>query len=288
VVVFTCQRQAAAGALAPSLTGAGQAGDTLHCVLPCVGMVDPDWTRDLFGAGTRDIAFVSCPHDDCANREGPHWLSARLKRRKGLLRPSLHWLETAPGETRPLASLFERLKHAAAPAAPPALPGGKEWGKAWPRFPVAVLVLLLVTILALPLDISAGRVVPGMGEVRILIEHQGNVITSIHEAGIALPEHVYVDTAQIMGGTRYPVHLQVWVNGELALEENHSPAGLRKEGKISAMDSLALPIGTHTLELRLNDNGDAWRVLFHQTLQVRSASVYTLIYDQSQDAFTLH
>jgi len=269
-VVFTCRRLASAGGVKPQ-------DDALVCVLPCVGMVDPVWTKELFTAGVSEIAFYSCPTDDCANREGPHWLAARFKRRKALLRPELHWVESAPDD--PLPANWR-----AAP--PPTLSDWRERQKAWPGLAAALLGLVLLTLLALPVELTAGRARAGEGRVRIVVEHHGVVKTSLDAAGVKLPEHASVDSAQIMGGERYPVQIQVWVDGRLALAETYAPAGLRKEGMITGMSSLVLPAGTRAVEVRMMDDGANWRTLFAETLEVQPTHIYTLAYDPQKDAFT--
>jgi ferredoxin len=281
VVVFTCRRQAAAGSLDQS--GLDSAADVLTCVLPCVGMVDPDWTKELFACGARDITFLACPYDDCANREGPHWTSARFKRRKGLLRPNLHWNEAAPGTARPLAELIENGQ--GRPQAAPVLPDTKARQKTWPRLPAAGLILFMLALLALPLDFSAGRSVAGQAQVRLVFEHAGIVKTGLDTSGLRLPEHASVDSAQIMGGERYPVALQVWVDGELALEERYQPTGWRKEGKISGLAELSLPAGRRHLEVKLQDDGERWRPVFIETLDIQSKQNLILLYNPIDDVF---
>lgn len=313
LVVFTCQRQAALGSLPPGLTsdhaalpadggegrapvisghwqnpGGAESMQTLTCVLPCVGMLDPNWGKQLLGAGVKDIVLLTCPYDDCANREGPHWLGARLRRHRSLLGPALHWLENTPGDSRPLAALLTKLGNKARPSFPPALPEPATRFKSFPRLPLAGLALLLLTTLfglALPFEFPAGSAAAESGQVRIVVEHHGNVKAGLQGSDVVLPEHASVDMAQIMGGERYPVLLRVWVDGQLVLDENHSPRGLRSEGKISGVDVISLPPGPHAIEVHMKDDDGAWRVLFSDSLQVAAWQIRTLVYDQLEDSF---
>jgi ferredoxin/coenzyme F420-reducing hydrogenase delta subunit len=290
-VVFTCQRQASSGSLR-SVTGSKDSYQTsgiITCTLPCVGMVDPVWTKELFSKGVKEIAFVSCPYDDCANREGPHWLSARLNRRKALLTPALHWIESTPGDARPLEGLLARLEEGDQAVILPVLPQIKGRLRAKPRLPAAGLGLLALTLLiglALPLDFSSGQRTTSQGQIRILIEHHGNIKAGLPGRGIQIPEHASLEASQILGGERYPVLLQVRVNSELVVNENHSPTGLRSEGKISGLDVLNLPPGEHEMEVLLKDDDGDWRVLFSDTIRLLPSEVRTMIYDEEKDAFT--
>ena len=287
VVIFTCQRQAVTGRLAhlQREQASNTAGDLLTCVLPCTGMVDPAWTRELFASGAREIVFASCPYDDCANREGPQWLSTRLKRRKGLLRPSIHWLEMAPGDNRPLDELLAHLARKTPATEAPTLPEPKEYQKAWPRLGAAVVALALLVILSLPVDLPAGRAAVGQGQFRVLVEHRGIIKTGLDEGSMKLPEHASIDSAQILGGERYPVVIQVWIDGQLTAEESYIPGGWRKEGKISGFKQLNIPSGQHHLEVKLKDDGGEWRALYQAALDIQPSTVYTLIYNQTEDRF---
>lgn len=289
VIVITCQRQVAAGSLSRFLSkdGIDKSGEVISCVLPCTGMVDPLWTKELFTAGASDIALVSCPYDDCANREGPQWLASRFKRRKGLLTPALHWIETAPGVDRPLTRLFNGLRKGSQASLPPtSLPEVKNREKIWPPLPAALLILIILTLFALPFDLFSGRQIAGQGDVRIVIEHHGVVKSGQDNEGLKLPEDASVDSAQILGGERYPVQINISVDGRLVLDEIYTPTGLRKEGVISGYDELALPSGEHVLEVMLKDDGGEWRSLFKDTLNIQPTAVYTLVYDRSKDVFT--
>jgi len=289
-VVISCQRQVSAGSLSRYLTkdGADRSNEVISCVLPCTGMADALWTAELFAAGARDIAFVSCPYDDCANREGPHWLYTRFRRHKGLLTPALHWIETAPGHAHSLVRLLDHLKSSGEEKQTvESLPEVKRRELAWPRIPAALAAFALLMILSLPVDLPASPRIAGRGDVRFVIEHHGVAMTSQAFSGVKLPENAIIDSTKIKGSQRYPVLMRVTVDGRPVLASTYEPTGLRKEGMINGFDQITLPAGLHVLEVSLNDSGGEWRSLFSQTLEISPEKFYTLVYQTETDRFEL-
>ena len=50
--------------------------------LPCIGMANPNLLSQALEAGAAEVAFIGCPPEDCANREGNVWLQERLARNR--------------------------------------------------------------------------------------------------------------------------------------------------------------------------------------------------------------
>ncbi len=292
-VLFTCQRHAALGGLIPlsgviDPRGSGAApvsAGIITAILPCVGMVDVDWVKELRKEGAADVILQGCPFDDCNYREGPLWSAARLRRRKTLVKPGLHWVEAAPGDGRALGGLLGRLAGNVEREMPvlPDLPARKVQ---WPRLPAAGLILLFLTLLfglALPAEWSASGLDAQSAELRLVIEHTG-VIQTV-DSSVALPEGATVGTGQIISGERFPVAVQLLVDGEIVIEELYQPRGLRHDGEIYGVAFVPLAAGEHAVEIRLQDDGGEWRTLFTGTMRAEAGRVRTLYFVQADDAF---
>ncbi|MCP4284686.1 MAG: hydrogenase iron-sulfur subunit, partial [Gammaproteobacteria bacterium] len=259
------------------------------CTLPCVGMADVNWIKEFLANGAKDVALVSCPYDDCNYREGPQWESSRLRRRKALLKPNLHWLEVAPGESRPVAALLDTLHQTSAQETPPALPTtSKARLQAKPRALAAGLGLLLLTLLfalAVPLELPGGTLAAENSQLRITLEHGGVMISTVDASKYTLPEGV--SAAEIMGGERHPVQLRLEIDGALALEKTYEPAGLRREGDIVELEVLPLSPGVHQITIQIKDDDGEWREVFTGEIEAPVAEVVDLAYDEEADTFEL-
>lgn len=319
VVIFTCQRQAALQTLPQAVEGqqlqlnvdrkksdqaeqppvylgswhnpeSSQNMTTITCVLPCTGMVDVDWVKQLFSVGARHIILLNCPYDDCNYREGPRWLSNRLNRRKANIKPNLHWLEAAPGDQITLTKLLNQLPNEQ--EKPPAkLPVFSLRQKQFPKFSTAGIVLLLFTFifgLALPAEFISGSNKVSQSQLRIAIEHSGNVSNRLDASGVVLPEGASVEAAQILGGRKFPVEIRVELNGKIALEHTFEPRGLRKVGEISGVELLDLAPGDYLIQISINDDENGWRILFSDHIAIEAGSIYTFLYDQPTDTFIIH
>jgi hypothetical protein len=232
------------------------------------------------------VILQSCPFDDCNYREGPQWTAVRFRRRKALLQPGLHWLESAPGDRRALNGV---LAGGAARAAPtfPDLAARHKW---MPRLPVAARVLLIVTVLfalaSLPVEQAAGVQAAAQAEVRVVLEHPGVVQTGAAR-DVTLPEGATVDAAQILGGARHPVEVEIWIDGALAIGATFEPKGARGVGEINGLAVAPAAPGAHDLQVRLRDDGGEWRVLFSGQVTLAQARALTLVYDHAKDIFVI-
>ncbi len=321
-IIFTCDRQATHGSVPQELlvdrpAGSGATkglavypqttassplysgswgGDNPHpanrvltCVVPCMGMASVDWIKQLRTDGAGDVVLLGCPFDDCSYREGPHWVSARLRRRKAVHEPQVHVLEAAPGDSKPLIDLLNRRSNAR-PQLPAALPEFKERQIALPRLPLAALLLLGLTTLSailLPLEITAGTRAAEQGQIRLLVGHPGKIMTALGGPAVDLPENASVDMAQILGGQRFPVLLEMWVDGELVVNQSYRPKGVRGEGEISAVEFYPLHPGLRQVDIRIKDDDGDWRTVYSDRIDIETAFVRTLIYDSKLDQFRL-
>jgi len=309
VVLFTCERHAALGSLPESLqiveqeNGSGgtpvysgywyQDGirsETVSCVLPCLGMTDVNWIKELNQAGAKDVLLLGCPYDDCGYREGIMWESARLNRRKSILAPNLQWREAGPGAPRPIQEMMSVAMLPADEKKKPEIAHPKERGRRFPPLPAAgtaLAILAILVALALPLDISSASAQAGQGQIRAIVQHSGVIGETAGNDRVSLPEDSTVELSQILGGTRFPIHMEIRVDGAAVFEERFEPRGVRDEGEINGMGRYTLPPGTYALEIRINDDGTDWRTVFEGEVTLSASEILTLIYDQETDAFLI-
>lgn len=287
IVAFACARQAALGTLERLEFGNGSGSNVVLSVLPCVGMVDVDWVKEIVEDGAESVAVVGCPYDDCNYREGPRWTGLRLQRRRASMLPKVRWIEAAPGDPRPLDRSLEHPIH---DLGSPELLDDRARQRSFPRLPVAGVALLLLSLvfaLSLPIEIRAGTFGAEASELRVIVEHPGKVSDSLETGGIVLPEGATVGAEQILGGERFPVLVRITLDGKVVAEETFKPRGLRGEGEINGLSSLALDPGTYQLKIEMQDDGGDRRTVYDDQVEVGAGRARSLIYDQLQDAFEL-
>ncbi|RMF27862.1 MAG: hypothetical protein D6759_16905 [Chloroflexi bacterium] len=84
------------------------------------------------------------------------------------------------------------------------------------------------------------------------------------------------------------MHLRVEVDGETVLEHTYRPRGLRREGTTYGLESWTLPPGNHRVRIWMMDDGEAWRSIFDDWVEVEAGRVRTLLYDEERAAFHLY
>ncbi len=331
VIIYTCDRHDALGTLPPLTDAApvdvdelglsliksalpprvnqgywldadGSPKPVMTAVTPCMGMLHPNWAAESIEAGAAGAIMVSCPIHDCAYREGPHWVSHRLKRRRTLRAGNTHLLHLAPGSQKEVVSLWQRMvaaneeaeeaRHASSvvalgkgESAPPEeispltraryfLPG------------LALLLAMLVLSAILPFQNADARP-PEEAQIRLAIGHSGHMIAAAKDLppdiAAKIPENV--DPATVLGGERFPVRVQLLVDGEPVLEESYRPRGMRKEGSSEGVASYWLSPGAYDVEVLLMDDSVTWRPVFSDTVEIAPDESLTLFYEEEQDLF---
>ncbi|MBK8899613.1 MAG: 4Fe-4S binding protein [Anaerolineaceae bacterium] len=277
--------------------GQGQPRPVITCVVPCTGMLHPNWAAETIDAGGAGAIVVSCPAHDCSHREGPNWIANRLRRRRTLRKGNVHFWELAPGSRQQVLSLWAQMvgdeTQTAAARQAVTVVGGKTAVPQPSRFTflrhsVVGLVILFVTflgaILLMPLTNTS---LPDGGQIRLVINHGGAVAAASSELSAEvlakLPENV--DPAQVLGGTRLPVRLRVAIDGEVVIEESYEARGLRQEGSIYGIESRWITPGDHAVQIWLMDDEVEWRLVFDDTVTVAEDGVVRLLYNAEHDIF---
>jgi ferredoxin len=272
--------------VAVSTVGGEEAARVITAVLPSISAVNIEWINTLHTAGARDVVLLSHPYDDGVYREDAHWILNRLHSRPALATKEVHWLETTPGNAKTVLSFLNDLHRSETQAkkSAPVLPPVKERNKLFPSIISALIgtVLLFgIFALALPLDIPAGMASAEGSAIRVALDLKGKISVAAIPPGMTLPEGA--DAEKIFGGEHYPVSIVVVMDGETILEETYQPSGIGGNGRISALEFLAIPSGSHQIEMRLKDDENDYRVVYSDTLALSVGQVVVFSYDDKSD-----
>ncbi|MCE7984142.1 MAG: hydrogenase iron-sulfur subunit [Caldilinea sp. CFX5] len=330
VIVFTCDRHAALGTLPPlegttpvEALGLGVGGElpliqaklparvnagswpddqgqpqpVMTCVVPCMGMLHPQWAAETVAAGAAGAIMVTCPNADCSYREGPHWVAERMKRRRTLRAGNTYILELAPGSQAEVMRQWRSLiGQPTTGAAPVTAVGQTEPTPVSPtplvqarHLAVGFLLLLVLFGLSTFLDQPAHAGLPAAAQIRLALNHSGQLVAAASnlspEVLAKLPPNV--DPAQVLGGERFPVQIQLLVDGAQVLERTYRPRGLRREGAVYGLEEWWVQPGAHHLTINLMDDGASWRTVFSDTVTIAPGAAQILYFVHDQDKFVM-
>ncbi len=297
-VLFASHRDEALGGLPVELNvskdapvsvatiGGEEAARVITAVLPSISAVNIEWIKTLHTAGVRDIVLLSHPYDDGVYREDAHWILTRLHSRPALMTKEVHWLETTPGNSKTVSSFLNDLHRSETQAKKitPVLPPVKERNKLIPSIVSALIgtVLLFgIFALAIPLDVPVGMSAADGSAIRVALDLKGKISVAAIPPGMTLPEGA--DVEKIFGGEHYPVSVIVVMDGNTILDETYQPSGVGSNGRISALEFLSIPAGSHQIEMRLKDDENDYRVVYSDTLDLSVGQVVVFSYDDKSD-----
>jgi hypothetical protein len=139
------------------------------------------------------------------------------------------------------------------------------------------------------LDQPAGAALPQLAQIRLVINHSGKLMAASSnlapEVLAKLPKNV--DPAMVLGGERFPVQLQLSVDGQAVLERSYRPGGLRREGAIYGLETWWLAPGVHEVKISLMDDGATWQTVFAHPLDIVAGEAKILYYDAEQRVFVV-
>ncbi len=272
--------------VAVSTVGGEEAARVITAVLPSISAVNIEWIKSLHNAGARDVVLLSHPYDDGMYREDAHWILNRLHSRRALVTKEVHWLETTPGNSKTVLNFLNDLHRSETQAkkSAPILPPVKERNKLIPSIVSALIgtvLLFVIFALALPLDIPTGMASAEGSAIRVALDLKGKISVAAIPPGMTLPEGA--DVEKIFGGEHYPVSVVVVMDGKTILEETYQPSGVGGNGRISALEFLSIPSGSHQIEMRLKDDENDYRVVYSDTLDLSVGQVVVFSYDDKSD-----
>ncbi|MCU0507321.1 MAG: 4Fe-4S binding protein [Anaerolineae bacterium] len=288
LLVYACDRHATLGSLpalasgrsaaAPRVQAGAWPGDgraAVSCALPCLGSLQPSAVAEALDAGAGEVLLVACPAGDCGFREGSRWLEERVAKRPPLQNARVRLLAAAPGtRVRPDDSV------------PFGLPRPAASAQSW-------IVALVVLTLLFGAAILANRPTParaaGDAQIRLAINHHGELLANARE----LPPDVVaklppgVDPALVLGGERVPVRLQVTLDGETLVAAEYRAGGLRREGSVYGLETVAVAPGARRLVVTLSDDGGEPRVAFDAVAELVAGKTLVLVFDPVKEVFEI-
>ncbi|MBK8782761.1 MAG: hypothetical protein IPO22_13345 [Anaerolineales bacterium] len=276
--------------VAVATVGGKESARVITAVLPSISAVNIEWIKTLHTAGARDVVLLSHPYDDGVYREDAHWILNRLHSRPALVTKEVHWLETTPGNSKTVLNFLNDLHRSetqAKKSAPVLLPV-KERNKLFPSIVSALIGTVLLFgmfALAIPLDIPAGMTSANGSAIRVALDLKGKISVAAIPPGMTLPEGA--DVEKIFGGEHYPVSIILVVDGETILDETYRPSGVGSNGRISTLEFLPIPSGSHQIEMRLKDDENDYRVVFSDTIVLEKSQVVVFHYDDKSDMVTI-
>lgn len=278
VLVFTCGHCAGTDLVAES--------GIASVALPCVAQLPPSFIDWVLSRRLADGVFVAgCTAHDCYERLGDQWVEQRiagardpyLRQRAPRRRIGLFWGNSARGTAlREALAGFRR--HLAQLSVAPAESGPEVW-RTSARLSGRPLRIALQGLVAAAAMAAVGvlatqpaysYLAPGQALVKLSFSHAGRPLKPCRrytpEELARLPFNQRRATTCERG--RWPVRVELDLDGRPAYRATIEPAGLWNDGPSSVYAKFVVPAGRHRLAGRLRDDGDASRFGYASTREV--------------------
>jgi ferredoxin/coenzyme F420-reducing hydrogenase delta subunit len=277
VLVIGCSHDAGARALAD--------GETAVVGLPCVGMLPPSFLDFALARTHVDGVLLSgCAAHDCYERLGDQWLEQRianerdpnLRARVPRERVAVSWQNPAQaGRLRESLVQFRQHLQQLGPAAAMSATSGRDaaaaagrpiaWRARLAELPrtlrwsgqTAAYAALVAAIGFLATRPAYTYLANDHALLKLSFSHAGQPLkpcrryTSEELAQIPFSER----TATTCERGRWPVYVELELNGRPVYRGTHEPAGLWNDGPSSVYARFEVPAGRHHVVARLRDNG---------------------------------
>jgi len=266
VIVFGCSHDANSAALADSSTAV--------VTMPCAGMLPPSFLDFVLSRRHADGVLISgCAEHDCYERLGDQWIEQRianqrdpnLRDRVPRSRVAVSWNNPSRRGTlrEALAQFRVHLRDAAVAAAPSPQSSRAAWraklrglappfrysGQAAAYAAIAAVIGIFATWPAytyLPRDHAL---------LKLSFSHAGQPLKPCrrytHEELTNTPFSERRATSCERG--RWPVYVELDLDGKPLYRGTHEPAGLWNDGPSSVYARFEVPAGRHRLDARLRD-----------------------------------
>jgi ferredoxin/coenzyme F420-reducing hydrogenase delta subunit len=291
VVVVGCAHDAGGAALADP--------ETAVVALPCVGMLPPSFLDFVLSRRLAEGVLVSgCAEHDCYERLGDQWLRQRiantrdpnLRGRVPRERIALSWNNPARrGSLRAALAGFRdhlRTRESAGASAAPAAEAWRPVGRAVPAtlrlsgqgLAYAALAVVIGYFATWPAytDLAADQAV-----LKLSFSHAGQPLKPCrHYTHEELTSTRFSErSATSCERGRFPVYVELDLDGRPLYRGLHEPAGLWDDGPSTVYARFELPAGRHRLEARLRDDGSADRFTFSASRDVELAPGENFVVD---------
>ncbi len=254
--------------------------------VPCAGWVGAPLIEYLLEKGASGVLVAGCPSGEARYREGGEWLEQRLA---GQRKPSLRKRRVDSARVRFLRMEANRAESLARAARafretlqkPPA--GAR---RRWTGPAAGVAVAALLAALTWAGSEAPYRTPAAEPEFIVSFSHPGERLEAerrlSEEELERLPPHMRIET--VPGGRRAEVRLRVRANGELVVEREYRPRGLRRDGPGTALEEIGLSEGTHELRVQINDTADAgaWPHEWSGSLELSARDRRVLLFEDGE------
>ncbi len=303
-VIFACERHTALGAINPRQTSV--------VTVPCAGSVHPDLILSAQKAGAEQILVVGCLDSDCAHREGAKWITERFS---GMRRPPLsrevdkrrvRVVFIAPDDARRFRAVETAPTHGKVALRRLAERSADEgwFGNGVPRWfgfahhrlqsprfipGLALLAAIFLAVVGFA-DVPYRPYPAEMAQLKIALAHGGKFRESVDrlspEQLAKLPSGVTPE--QVVGAPRFPVHVEIDLDGAPRLRRTYAPTGLRQDGLSFALEEILLTPGEHRIVIRLDDTGAGNpQKVFDGAVTVQAGEVRVLGFDSRERVFVV-
>jgi len=268
VLVFRCEHGAA---VRPPAAGAAAVID-----VPCTGMLPPSFLDLVITRKLADgVMLAGCHEGSCYQRLGIDWTEQRvaavrdpyLRDRVPRERIAVSWANPVQqaARTAALDGFIAALAGGGTAAATPAGAGKPAWRLPRAGLPVGLrqgVQLLLLAGAMWPLGfLSATPAVQLRGEheavVTLTFSHAGRHQQECRKLGpeelARLPPNMRRSTG--CPRARWPVYIELDLNGHTVFAGTEQPAGLWDDGPSSLFERFRIPAGSQQVAVRLRDSG---------------------------------
>lgn len=297
VVVLACQH----GAAVP------ESASLAVIEVPCVGMIPPPFIDFVLARKIADgVLLAGCRERECYHRLGYQWTEQRiaatrdpqLRERVPRDRVGVSW--AAPTQAA--------LRRAALESFQTGLGGGSHaprdglfasrharprGGIAWRTLGQASVYVCAAALLAYFSMAPRHEVLPPQqAVVSLSFSHAGRLkepCTALTPAELEkLP--INMRRPRNCPRARWPVEVELLVNGELVHAGNYAPAGLWNDGPSTVYKRFAVPVGQTTLSMRLRDSGrdQGFDYARSATVDLETAQNLVIDFHAEQGGFSIH
>jgi ferredoxin/coenzyme F420-reducing hydrogenase delta subunit len=297
VVVLTCQH----GATVP------ESPSVAVIQTPCVGMVPPPFIDFVLARKIADgVLLAGCRERECYHRLGYEWTEQRiaakrdpnLRERVSRDRVGVSW--AAPTQSALRRAELELFQRELAGGSPAPRSGLNPWrrarlhgGVAWRTLGQALAYSCAAALLAYFSIAPRHEVLgPKLAMVNLSFSQAGRLkepCTALTPAELAkLP--INMRRPRDCRRERWPIEVQLVINGELMLSGRYAPAGLWSDGPSTVYKRFAVPAGQTTLSVRLRDSGrvEGFDYTRSATVDLETAQNLVIDFHAEQGGFSIH
>lgn len=301
VVVFRCSHDA----------GSAVPGDASTAVLtlPCPGMLPPSFLDFVVSRRHADGVLLSgCAEHDCYERLGDRWTEQRIaNQRDPNLRDRVPRSRIAVAWNNPLrkgalrealAQFREQLGKEAAQAGSAAPTGPAAWRARFAGLPRPLryagqalgFAAFAITIGLLATRPAYTYLAPDHALIKLSFSHAGQPLKPCRryspEELAKMPFNERKPTNCERG--RWPVHVQLDLDGQRIYRGTHEPAGLWNDGPSAVYARFEIPAGRHRLAVRLRDDGreSGWTYEAARTVDIAAGENFVIDFRAAEGGFS--